>query len=74
MPITVRVHLLESSILQLLVRQTLMVMLLEVIADNNYRNFGISSTGAVTTALNINSNQLGNASGGLTYTLQIQVP
>jgi hypothetical protein len=41
-------------------------MLLEVIADNNYRNFiGISSTGAVTTALNINNNQLGNASGGL---------
>jgi hypothetical protein len=31
---------------------------------------GISSTGAVTTALNINSNQLGNASGGLiTYTV-----
>jgi hypothetical protein len=68
---TVRVHLLESIILQLLVRQTLMVMLLEV-STNNYRNFiGISSTGAVTTC-NINSNQLGNASGGL-ITLKIQV-
>jgi hypothetical protein len=39
-------------------------MLLEVIADNNqelYWNFKYR----VTTALNINNNQLGNASGGL---------